>query len=88
MRGQDIPNITVGVVFTDYHESATNKDHKDKPITKQGRRVNSSKSRSILVVEQIGDKLAVNVENLGKRIGDKRVECSLSLTRLGTPSEC
>ena len=83
VRGRDIPNITVGVVCTDYHESAANKDHKDKPITKQGRRSNSPKNHSSLVVEQIGDNLAVNVENLGKRIRDKRVECSLSLTRLG-----
>lgn len=73
----------MGVAFTAYHESAANKDHKDRPITKQGRRAKSSKNHSSLVVEHIGDNLAANVENLGKRIRDKRLECSLGLTRLG-----
>ena len=82
-RAQDIPNITVGVVFTDYHESAANKDRKNRPITKRGRRAKSSQNPSSLTVEQIPDKLTVNIENLGKRIRGKRLESGISLTRLG-----
>lgn len=79
-RGQDIPNIAVGVVF---HESPAYIDRKDKSIKKRSRIAKSSKTPSSIVVEQIPEELVVDVESLGNRIRGKRLERGLSLSRLG-----
>ena len=83
MRGQEIPHIAVGLIFTDYHESAKNKGRKHNLIKKRGRRAKLPKNPSSLVTEQIPDRLAVDVESLANRINSKRLQRGLSFTGLG-----